>query len=263
VGLANGRVSYVTTPEEYDAQHYEGAQNLFGAATGPLIAHEIVTLGKNGVSPPLDPSYAYDPGECRVFLPSDAGLPPHLPDDGLGNILVDAAGPKRDSLHACWLDAIPSLAKIGSGCVRPVPYVWVEELAPNPADQCTAIFETDLLEDPCNAPAFELCGLDRFNCIDEVPQDNCGLDLVTVLHGSYADRTRWCAFWLPPGGATPDGHVLCVAGVTGENVMQIPGSQKVPDRPLDAGDTGVVSTLNRYLECCGHPKVCSFPTVLP
>jgi neutral ceramidase len=30
LGLANGFVSYVTTPEEYDAQHYEGGATLYG-----------------------------------------------------------------------------------------------------------------------------------------------------------------------------------------------------------------------------------------
>jgi neutral ceramidase len=44
IGLANGHLSYVTTPEEYDAQHYEGASNLYGPATGPVIATKLVEL---------------------------------------------------------------------------------------------------------------------------------------------------------------------------------------------------------------------------
>jgi neutral ceramidase len=38
-GLANDYVSYLTTPEEYQAQHYEGASTLFGPQTSPAITN--------------------------------------------------------------------------------------------------------------------------------------------------------------------------------------------------------------------------------
>ena len=37
IGLANEYISYFTTPEEYDMQHYEGAFTLYGPASGPLL----------------------------------------------------------------------------------------------------------------------------------------------------------------------------------------------------------------------------------
>jgi neutral ceramidase len=44
VGLANQYVSYFTTPEEYDMQHYEGAATLFGPGSGPFIQAHLVQL---------------------------------------------------------------------------------------------------------------------------------------------------------------------------------------------------------------------------
>jgi neutral ceramidase len=44
VGLANQYMSYFTTPEEYDMQHYEGASTLYGPASGPVIAARLSYL---------------------------------------------------------------------------------------------------------------------------------------------------------------------------------------------------------------------------
>lgn len=43
-GYANAYAGYVTTPEEYDAQHYEGAATHFGRYTGPAYAQELAKL---------------------------------------------------------------------------------------------------------------------------------------------------------------------------------------------------------------------------
>lgn len=42
----NGYASYVTTPEEYDAQHYEGASTLFGRGTCPALQGAATELAK-------------------------------------------------------------------------------------------------------------------------------------------------------------------------------------------------------------------------
>ncbi|PRY33241.1 neutral/alkaline ceramidase [Pseudosporangium ferrugineum] len=43
-GYANAYAGYVTTPEEYDLQHYEGAATHFGRYTGPAYAQELAKL---------------------------------------------------------------------------------------------------------------------------------------------------------------------------------------------------------------------------
>lgn len=43
-GYANAYAGYVTTPQEYDAQHYEGATTHFGRYTGPAYAQELAKL---------------------------------------------------------------------------------------------------------------------------------------------------------------------------------------------------------------------------
>jgi neutral ceramidase len=43
-GLANDFVQYVTTPEEYDRQHYEGGTTLFGRAEGVFIEEHLAEL---------------------------------------------------------------------------------------------------------------------------------------------------------------------------------------------------------------------------
>lgn len=44
VGLANGYLQYLTTPEEYQLQHYEGASNLYGPNTQLTVARELRQL---------------------------------------------------------------------------------------------------------------------------------------------------------------------------------------------------------------------------
>ena len=53
-GYSNDYLSYLTTPEEYDAQHYEGASNLFGrwSLTGLQQVIERVLSDIDDVSPP-------------------------------------------------------------------------------------------------------------------------------------------------------------------------------------------------------------------
>ncbi len=62
VGLANAYVSYMTTPEEYEAHRYEGAWSLYGPQTGNVIRNELVRLaadmaagvhGDDAGAPPL------------------------------------------------------------------------------------------------------------------------------------------------------------------------------------------------------------------
>jgi neutral ceramidase len=72
VGLANQYISYFTTPEEYDMQHYEGASTLYGAASGPVIAarlgYLVMQMATLTTSPVLPSQWIFRPGpQVRAF----------------------------------------------------------------------------------------------------------------------------------------------------------------------------------------------------
>jgi neutral ceramidase len=61
-GLANEYTSYFTTPQEYDAQHYEGAATVYGRASSVAIEDALVALTKTLVGGKAAPKpYPYDP----------------------------------------------------------------------------------------------------------------------------------------------------------------------------------------------------------
>jgi neutral ceramidase len=62
MGLTNEFVQYLTTPEEYDRQHYEGGSTIYGPAEGAAVSDALVELtermrdGKRAQAPyPFDP----------------------------------------------------------------------------------------------------------------------------------------------------------------------------------------------------------------
>ena len=70
-GLANEYLSYFTTPEEYDRQHYEGGSTMYGRASSEVLKLTLVDLAKalaHGKAAPVP--YAYDP---RNGLAPDKG----------------------------------------------------------------------------------------------------------------------------------------------------------------------------------------------
>ncbi len=69
-GLANEYVQYLTTPEEYDAQHYEGGSMLYGRFAGALLQSELGGLARRMArGEPSPEPYAFDP---RNGLTADA-----------------------------------------------------------------------------------------------------------------------------------------------------------------------------------------------
>jgi neutral ceramidase len=61
-GLANEYADYFTTPEEYDAQHYEGAATVYGRASSVALQEALVALTHRLVlGQPSVPAYPYDP----------------------------------------------------------------------------------------------------------------------------------------------------------------------------------------------------------
>jgi hypothetical protein len=61
-GLANEYLSYFVTPEEYDAQHYEGGSTMYGREASVLMQEELVKLvGELRAGTPATPPYDADP----------------------------------------------------------------------------------------------------------------------------------------------------------------------------------------------------------
>ena len=70
-GLTNGYSSYTSTPEEYDACHYEGSFTLFGRRQGPLYRDALVNVAKA-----LFGGQAYEGAPEPAYRASEAGAFP-------------------------------------------------------------------------------------------------------------------------------------------------------------------------------------------
>jgi neutral ceramidase len=64
-GYANGYIHYVTTPEEYDAQRYEGASTLFGRWELPALQQTVAALARA-----MRTGAVVDPGPATTDLSS-------------------------------------------------------------------------------------------------------------------------------------------------------------------------------------------------
>ncbi len=199
VGLANEYISYVATPEEYEAQHYEGASTLWGPAVGPVLSARLAMLAQSASSSAKPGKRTYKPGKREEFRFERIGDSASLPDDGLGGIVNDLATgrPVRDYPRACWIDTVrdlPDANRLNISTVMDLrinPYVKIQSRTG--------------IDGPWTD--FRHHG---------VLEDNFGLRLVTVaaslrphvasvnryVPAARDDRNRavWCAIWMPPPG---------------------------------------------------------------
>jgi hypothetical protein len=61
-GLANEYIQYLTTPEEYDRQHYEGGSTIFGPASPVLLVEQLAELAaRMARGQDAQPPYPFDP----------------------------------------------------------------------------------------------------------------------------------------------------------------------------------------------------------
>ncbi len=94
-GLANEYADYFTTPEEYDAQHYEGAATVYGRASSVALQETLVQLTRDLVSGHKAPKpYAYDPRNGIR-----AKSPPFPKGAGHGRIVKQPQRTTRRLLH--------------------------------------------------------------------------------------------------------------------------------------------------------------------
>lgn len=82
VGLADDYVSYMSTLPEYDAQEYEGAFNLYGRMTGPLLRQELGEMARALLQgEPVPPGWMslVEHPDTNVPTPPEAALLPGTP----------------------------------------------------------------------------------------------------------------------------------------------------------------------------------------
>jgi neutral ceramidase len=61
-GVANEFIQYLTTPEEYERQHYEGGSTLYGPLSSNLLRGELAELTRRLISgEPAQAAYPFDP----------------------------------------------------------------------------------------------------------------------------------------------------------------------------------------------------------
>jgi neutral ceramidase len=109
LGLANGYISYVTTPEEYQLQRYEGSSTIAGRETATLLTAQMDLLAsalppRANASPLVTvPPIVVHPGKIKRHFPVPVG-----PEVVSRQILTRWVAPNRDTLIVDWNDVHPS-----------------------------------------------------------------------------------------------------------------------------------------------------------
>ncbi|MGA5193114.1 neutral/alkaline non-lysosomal ceramidase N-terminal domain-containing protein [Streptomyces exfoliatus] len=109
-GYSNGFFHYVTTPEEYDAQRYEGGSTLFGRWQQPALTQVAVELAdamREGRSVPLGVLPPDRSGKQRPYVPTPTDAPPA--GRAFGDVLVPPGDACRggDTVKAVFVGAHP------------------------------------------------------------------------------------------------------------------------------------------------------------
>ncbi|GAA3592037.1 neutral/alkaline non-lysosomal ceramidase N-terminal domain-containing protein [Kribbella ginsengisoli] len=111
-GYSNGYLHYVTTPEEYDTQQYEGGSTLFGRWTLPAlvqIVSELATAMRDGKPVSIGspgPDLSDRQRHARPRIPPDQPPPGHR----FGDVLVEPRSRYRhgDTVTAVFAAAYPN-----------------------------------------------------------------------------------------------------------------------------------------------------------
>lgn len=193
VGLANEYISYFTTPEEFDAQEYEGATTLYGPASGPLLEVELERLARGLGKPDIGTwmkLYRYEPGHQHTFTMQHVGASPWTITEGVANIVQNPATgrPKHDFPQVTWLDSfwgLPRLENLTEMNYGVNPLVMIE-IKMNNAWR------------PLNVVPRLLPGTTK-----NIREDNTGLNFVTLCLGASDAYSKWGAIWMYPEGIDP------------------------------------------------------------
>lgn len=167
IGLANEYVSYFATPEEYSAQHYEGASTLYGPASVPLVGAELRALAAQAPATAgsgAARSFQYSSGLIRRFEPRDA-LGHKARSYDFADIEVDLSTGMDNSAElprSCWPEVARSMGEAVAQGLSTTPSVRVETVAALP----------------------------------RVVDSDEGSGVLVYLDGADGAGMRWCASWL-------------------------------------------------------------------
>ncbi|OXA40725.1 Neutral ceramidase [Folsomia candida] len=97
-GLCNNYINYVTTPEEYDYQAFEGGATIFGKNTVPLVTYWMTEMAKavKENDPDRIPSGPSPPSFLDLMRTEVVPAPDPLPPLKFGSVIRDAE-PEYDS----------------------------------------------------------------------------------------------------------------------------------------------------------------------
>ncbi len=103
ITVSNGYLQYLTTEEEYSAQHYEGGSNLYGPRTAEFLTDRMASLAASAVSDSptvFVGSIEAEPGkQTDIFPRPDKKAPPSR-----AFAAVERSG---DTIRVRWTDAYP------------------------------------------------------------------------------------------------------------------------------------------------------------
>lgn len=172
VGLANEYVSYFTTPEEYAAQHYEGASMLYGPNAGTLVGYQLGSLAQHfPAEPPAFPEQTFD----------------YSPGGGKSFGVTRLKGQKSDAVEAAVREV--------TGGVRTRQFDW---------EDATPRLGTSLPVDARLTPGVSIetqtGGQWEPLRIQGVAETNEGMDFITLVTVPGWNRSTWRAVWMPPEG---------------------------------------------------------------
>lgn len=177
VGLANEYVSYFTTPEEYAAQHYEGASTLYGPNAGTLVGYQLGSLASwLHTAAPTFPGGAFDYATGRKESFGVTRLKRQKPGAVEAAVQVVIGGLPRRQFD--WDDTTPRLGKSVPADARLTPRVGIEVRSGGRWEPLR---------------------------VQDVEETNEGLNFVTLVTVPGRNRSTWRAVWMPPGELGPGG----------------------------------------------------------
>jgi hypothetical protein len=113
-GIANSYVSYITTPEEYAADYYEGSWSLYGPQEGNLFRNELVALTAAMAQGGPVSSVPAPPWGVMLDRGINTETRPPLKDDAteVGKVLVEPSNASRGSAPGpgfAWIGGDPGV----------------------------------------------------------------------------------------------------------------------------------------------------------
>jgi neutral ceramidase len=202
VGLSNAFIQYVTTPEEYELQQYEGASNLYGSQTLDFLSEKFgwLAVSLRGGDTPAWMKF----GEAGRFEYKRATERPRLPDPEAGASL-EALGGERRARFACRVDAFEPPAVCfawadgapGRVGLTKSPWLRLLRASGEPLPSCWQ---------PLGEGQPAVCDAD-------VPLDDRGFDFFTWSEGAAGKLWNWSTLFRP----TP----LQAAALKGAGRLQI------------------------------------------